>query len=272
MPIAYYRPGKLQPGAAQFWTDHWGSNDLSLLVAQARNSPLTRMLDRHIPHGGKTLEAGCGLGQFVIHFREMGRDIEGVDFSEEAVATAIEFAPGTPVRHGDVRSLPYPDSTFDCYVSLGVIEHFVDGPEEILREALRVLKPGGTALISVPYANGARQLFRPLINREMSRVRESGGSFYQYAYSKREFSSLLADAGLQARSLEPYDPGRLARQVLRRALSVFRGGAHVTTGGGDASTGPARVERSRFAGLLYRSPFRQFLSHMVLAVASKPAR
>ena len=50
---------------------------------------------------------------------------------------------------GDVRTLPYPDETFDLVVAVEVLEHIPD-PEVGLTEAIRVLKPGGYAIIALP--------------------------------------------------------------------------------------------------------------------------
>ena len=50
---------------------------------------------------------------------------------------------------GDVRSLPYPDDTFDVVIAVEVLEH-IPNPEVGLSEAMRVLKPGGYAITALP--------------------------------------------------------------------------------------------------------------------------
>lgn len=58
--------------------------------------------------------------------------------------------PDLDVRCGDVRALAFEDNFFDGYFSLGVIEHFWEGYDDILAEMYRVLVPGGYAFVTVP--------------------------------------------------------------------------------------------------------------------------
>jgi ubiquinone/menaquinone biosynthesis C-methylase UbiE len=61
---------------------------------------------------------------------------------------------------GDILDIHYPDSSFDAYVSMGVIEHFEEGPGQALLEAHRVLKPDGLIFVSVPTVNTLRKVVR----------------------------------------------------------------------------------------------------------------
>ena len=257
MPLAYFS----RSPTTEFWTEHWGGHSVEELLAVARASPLTTLITRALPRAETVLEAGCGLGQYVLLLRELGWRAAGADWSAEALAACRRVAPA-PLAAMDLRALAYRDAAFDAYVSLGVVEHDVEGPDAILAEARRVLRPDGVALVSVPFLNGARCLARPLIARQGRAIERAGGRFYQYAFSRRELVQMLGRHGLETRALHPYDPARLLRRMLpRSARPVAVGGA-----GGAARRGGLR---SAIRRALYTGPALRLLGHMLLAVAVK---
>ena len=80
---------------------------------------------------------------------------EGVDVSQHCLQHAQrllrkkEVSERSELSIGDVRSLHYPDDTFDGVIAVEVLEHIPD-PETGLSEAMRVLKPGGYAITALP--------------------------------------------------------------------------------------------------------------------------
>ncbi|HSL47940.1 MAG TPA: methyltransferase domain-containing protein, partial [Candidatus Deferrimicrobiaceae bacterium] len=187
------------------------------LLRIARESPLTDLIERHLPATGRVLEAGCGLGQYVLLLRERGRAAVGADWSLEALRAAARA--GAPVSVMDLRALAVATGAVAAYLSLGVVEHDPDGPDAILKEAARVVPRGGSLLLSVPYWNGARRLAAPYLRRQARLTREAGGQFYQYAFTRRELGQRLAAHGFAVRGFHPYDPARVLRKALRRLRS-----------------------------------------------------
>jgi SAM-dependent methyltransferase len=97
--------------------------------------------------GMKMLEPGCGRGEFLNNFKELGLDVVGIDISPEAA----NFDNDLDVKICDVENerLPFEDNTFDVIYSKSFIEHLYY-PERYLEEALRVLKSGGILITLVP--------------------------------------------------------------------------------------------------------------------------
>lgn len=190
--LAYYRT----PASPEYWDEVWARQDVKQLYAAARRGDLgyyEEIFSKHLPKSGRILEAGCGQAQVVIALRVRGYDAEGVDYGAKTIEATKKLNPGLLVRVGDVTKLDVPDGVYQGYISLGVMEHLVEGPHAFLKEAHRILAQDGVALISVPYLNWLRWLKLKLgIFREM---KQASLQFYQYAYSEREFDELLRSAG-----------------------------------------------------------------------------
>jgi SAM-dependent methyltransferase len=109
-----------------------------------------------IPAGSRVLEIGCATGRIVsTAVAAKGCAGTGIDISPEAIAYARRVADyleaSTEFVVGDGMDLPFADGSFDVVLSEGVIEHFThEGTERMVREHVRVCRPGGRVLISVP--------------------------------------------------------------------------------------------------------------------------
>ena len=103
------------------------------------------------------LEVGCGPGDFAIHLSSKAKTVTAVDFS----VAAIEIARRKLATHrtevefsvADAQQLPFTDDCFDIVFSCECLEHLPD-PQRALREMHRVLKPGGTLILTTEnYSN-----------------------------------------------------------------------------------------------------------------------
>jgi SAM-dependent methyltransferase len=206
-----------------YWDENWKLSDIKDAVRFCEISPLKPILDRYFPLSGKILEGGCGLGQFVMYYRDRGYDIEGVDFAADTIARILELRKDLPVKEGNVLNLDYPDGYFSAYYSGGVVEHFEEGPFAALKEAHRVISKDGVFIVSVPYMNLSRRIKDWFLSRLRNRKNSdaffdfnnavskyvitdmhnkgnpfSGDfDFYQYEYTKKEFSGILREAGFK---------------------------------------------------------------------------
>ncbi len=105
-----------------------------------------RDVTRHFAPSARLLDVGCGTGWIADHFA----DYTGVDGSPDAVAAAA--ARNRNVSLHDVgRPLPFDDASFDGVVLKDLLEHVAD-PVAVVRETLRVLRPGGRVFASSPDA------------------------------------------------------------------------------------------------------------------------
>ncbi len=193
MPLKMFRKKSATP---KFWETHWKKvlNNISLKEIYSKNMQNQSYLpifEKHLPVRGKIIEAGCGVAMWVYVLKKKGYDIKGIDYAEETINFVKEYYPNLPVKVGDVFNLDYPDSSIRGYISLGVVEHFEEGPQEILREAYRVLDNGGVLICSVPYFNPLRRIKKKL------GLYNQKGEFYQYAFTRRDIKKHLTKAGFE---------------------------------------------------------------------------
>lgn len=187
----------------------WRSRTLQGELDSFEGRTLTRIFDRFLGSGpADVIEAGCGLGAWCEWFARRGHRVIGIEKNPRALARAKECKPDVPVEQGDVTDLRYPSDSFDAYVSLGVIEHFEGGADEVLEEAHRVLRPGGLAFISTPAQSVLRRLvshpLRSLYFR-LRRLMGRPGSFWEYRFTRDELVEQVERAGFEILAVEVDD-------------------------------------------------------------------
>jgi len=102
--------------------------------------------------GKKVLDTGCGLGYGAAYMAHYAKEITGIDYDKETIESdRKQYAEikNLDFVHGSIPPLPFPDGTFDVVTSYQFIEH-IHPRKEFIKECLRVLKPGGKALITTP--------------------------------------------------------------------------------------------------------------------------
>ncbi len=99
------------------------------------------------PTALEILDVGCGAGNMVHHLSRYGH-VRGIEVDPRPVK--IAQSRGYDVRQADAaKGIPFEDATFDLVTALDVIEH-VEDDAAVLRQARRVLKPGGHLLVTTP--------------------------------------------------------------------------------------------------------------------------
>ncbi|TDI36489.1 MAG: class I SAM-dependent methyltransferase [Acidobacteria bacterium] len=212
-----FLPDDNAPGVA-YWDSHWDEHDwFPEALAFCAYEPLSEFLNRYTRPRDIVLDGGFGLGQHCIYWREQGRNMVGVDYSW-ASAKRVRCRDETlPLAVADVQTLPFRSNRFDAYLSGGVLEHFEHGPEQGLREAIRVLKPGGVLVGFMPFLNLERRL-RAFFSGETiaseGRLSTSttkadpvkkldGWRFHQYLFTKTELEQALGHVGLELLEQKP---------------------------------------------------------------------
>ena len=111
-------------------------------------------LAARIPEDARLIDVGCGTGNGLLIFHErFGVSGVGVDVSDGMLDIARAKMAGRnlpiEVHQVDGESLPFDDNMFDAGISFEVLEH-TPNPALLLSELARVVKPGGTVVVSTP--------------------------------------------------------------------------------------------------------------------------
>lgn len=186
------------------WQDETLGETLSLCDAQT----ITPTILHYLPSEGKILDAGCGLGRWVVYLKQRGFNICGMDITEEGLKQAKAYNSSLGLFVGDALKLPLRESSLDAILSLGVIEHFEDGPQQALLEMHRVLKPKGVLCVAVPYQSWMRSVFHRPYQAFVLRLKRARGErfeFGEFRYNQREMENFLRQTGFEILAVEPDD-------------------------------------------------------------------
>jgi ubiquinone/menaquinone biosynthesis C-methylase UbiE len=186
---------------------------------------------RYVELEDKTiLDIGCGVGAFVRRLREFSPRVAGIDVDEERVKEGGKALPDLALAVGE--NLPLADNSFDVILLHEVLEHVTDD-QATLREAHRVLRPGGSVVIFCPNRLypfethgiflGKRYVFgnMPLVNYLPDSVRDRLVP-HARAYTKGGLRRIYRRAGLRpivhAYVFPGFDHVMARRRIVGRGL------------------------------------------------------
>lgn len=124
---------------ADEWSTRWG----------ALPEPVWRELAHRtaLGPGVRLLDVGCGAGELLEFAADLGAEVAGAD-----PAPGMALAAARRVRDADIQvagfeELPWPDAAFDVLTAVNALQ-FADDLDDALREARRVVRPGGRVAIA----------------------------------------------------------------------------------------------------------------------------
>jgi arsenite methyltransferase len=156
-----------------------------------------------LKEGEVVLDLGSGGGiDVLLSAKRVGPTgrAYGLDMTDEMLSLARRNADAAGAGNveflkGEIESIPLPDASVDVIISNCVINLSAD-KRQVLREAFRVLKPGGRFAVSDVVIRGP-------VPDEVRRSMELWVGCVAGALDEREFEALLRDAGFEEPSLEP---------------------------------------------------------------------
>lgn len=117
------------------------------------NDKLKQIIISRVPRNSDLiLDIGCGKGWVADYFLNLGKSIISMDIS---LTNPLRISRKHNENNhlglvADVYSMPFKENSIDCVISSEVMEH-VPNPKLYIEEIVKVLKPGGKAVITTPY-------------------------------------------------------------------------------------------------------------------------
>lgn len=149
------------------------------------------------PQEIRILDIGCGSGRISSEMANLGYQVIGIDFSEEAVRKAQEK--GIQAKRANLdEGIPETSDSFDIVWAGDIVEHVFD-PIGLLREASRVLKHGGAILITIPSDVGIVSRIKMLFGISHQEQMYYSSGFYKHHtfFTPRLIRYMLKKAGLR---------------------------------------------------------------------------
>jgi MPBQ/MSBQ methyltransferase len=209
-------PSKYYEGSGYFNFGYWGGQARS--QREACDALVDRLTGEIALKGGRILDVACGAGASTRRLMDSypPEMISAINISEQQLAEAQERAPGCTFLRMDAARLEFPDNHFDAVMSIEAAFHF-DTRDAFLREAFRVLKPGGSLVLS-------DILFRPFAAPLVDFIHVPRANLWP---GLEHYSRVLKTIGFDAIRVEDATGVCLrpfCRNLMRWPISEFRAG------------------------------------------------
>jgi tRNA (uracil-5-)-methyltransferase TRM9 len=171
-----------------------------------------KFLFKDLKEGEKVLDLGCGNGRWYKVFKEKKVDYFGLDNSEKLIEIAKENFPDAKFFVGDALNLPFQDDFFDKVYSIALLHHIPseDFRIKVLKEAKRVLKPGGILILTCWRIHRLREILALLKYTLLKIIGRSKLDFkdffvpwgkkmlrYYHFFTQRELENLVKKVGFE---------------------------------------------------------------------------
>jgi ubiquinone/menaquinone biosynthesis C-methylase UbiE len=166
---------------------------------------IDRLIRPHLSAGSRVLEIGCGAGNLLLQATVAGSYPLALDLSMQALTfvrsrleearSGVEAPSGYALTQAIGERLPLADESFDCILLSEVIEH-LEAPQHSIREAARVLRPGGRLLITTPNYRSFWPVMEWLVDR-LNMAPKMAGEQHISRFHSSSLNRMLRELGLQ---------------------------------------------------------------------------
>lgn len=225
-----YYEAKFNP--AEYWDEKYASDLPTKTDGSARSQQFWPLLEKYLQKDGRYLDAGCGIGGWVLFLKDEGYNVEGIDVTAKTIRAITEYDPDAKVKVASMRQIPYQDNSFDGVLAIGTLEYLEEQVDTGIQEAHRVLKKDGFFFVEVPAANMLRRFFYLPLKAIQKMVKISQGDvpvFAGYLFDRSEIKELLEKHGFAVEVEQPHEiPSSDGHYGLYVDWKFLRGGTPYT--------------------------------------------
>ena len=166
---------------------------------------IDQLIRPHLRSGSRLLEIGCGAGNLLLQATVAGSYPVALDLSLQALTFVrsrleeVQSAPKAPNGFACTQaigeSLTFRDNLFECILLSEVIEH-LEAPQVSIREAARVLCPGGRLLITTPNYRSFWPIMEWAVDR-LNMAPKMAGEQHISRFHPSSLTKMLTESGLR---------------------------------------------------------------------------
>lgn len=193
--------------------DYWKHTKANAIPATVK---LQQVFYKYAIHGDKVIDLGCACGDVCEQLASAGFDVTGVDVNPEALKQGVlsskENEPmGNPFfLQADAATLPFANDIFDIAIMQAFLTTITakDGRSKIIREACRVLKPGGYLYLADFGQTWHLKMYRERYINDLPITKEEGSiiaydqktgekAYISHHFTEKELVFLLIENGFE---------------------------------------------------------------------------
>ncbi len=193
-----------------YLTDKYNANNIVGLTGLARENEIFRFLD--LKKDSELIDVGCASGHQVFKAAEICKYAVGVDVGVEFIDTAKRIKTENNIHNTEFiltegDKISFPDNRFDRLICSEVLEHVLD-LDGFYKEIMRVVKPGGVMVLTVPNWNNRGTLYKrikdffkpvpfvPITDFSMEGIKKHGDAHVRQ-FNLKTFKELAEKHGLR---------------------------------------------------------------------------
>lgn len=149
-----------------YWDLVYGSATVMAQIYRRRQSRVLDWVDAVAGPAATAVDVGAGAGHLAVGLADRGLDVVAVDTSDAMVRRTLDNAAAAGVQDrvramaSDAEHLGLADGSFDVVIGVGLLP-WVERPEYVLAEMVRVAKPGGHIILTLDNTYGVARLLDP---------------------------------------------------------------------------------------------------------------